>query len=1004
MSERMKQIPFNRLINWIFTEYKQEGTIFGVPKSKFFVSDKEKTLAIFGKHIETPFGPAAGPHTQLAQNIVAGFLTGSRFFELKTVQTLDGPDLPVAKPCIEATDEGFNVEWSTELYVNEAFEEYVKGYFALAILTKEFGLGAKDGFAFNMSVGYDYDGITSQKINTFIEGLKNAEQTDIFKQCKNYLLENIALFENVDEAYINEISPEICKSITLSTLHGCPAGEIEKIANYLLTEKKLHTFVKMNPTILGYKTARELCDKMGYKHLVFDEHHFKNDLQFDAAISMLTRLKQTAKEQGLTFGVKLTNTFPVKIVDNRLAGEEMYMSGRGLYPLSINAALILATAFDGDLNISFSGGADAFNIDKIFEAGIFPITVATTILKPGGYLRLKQIAEKLLEKGHDVPSGINLEKLAALATEIDPNHMKQKRHVESRKINEQVPLLSCYVAPCKNGCPIHQDIPEYIKRTGNGDYLGALKVITERNAMPFTTGKICAHPCMDKCTRIDYDEPVYIRREKFVATEAAYDTLVNQVIPVKANGAKVAIIGAGPCGLSAAMFLCKSGFDVTVFEQKERLGGVVANVIPTFRIESELVAKDVELVKKHGGRFVTGFTPIFSLKTLFSGGFKYVLLAIGAGKQTLVKLADESDKTPLNVIEFLEQFRENPSVSLGKNVAIIGAGNSAMDAARAATRVNGVANVYVIYRRTMDLAPAEREEIALALIEGVKFLELTAPHSHKGGVLTCQKMKLGEKDKTGRQSPVPTDEFVTLEIDTVIGAIGERVDTTVCEKNGIEVVNGKIKANENGETSVKNVFIGGDASRGPSTIVEAMADGLAFANEVMKREKGCELPLKSFEDMAGENYDALSAKKAVLCHTLEAGSEAKRCLECNYVCNICVEVCPNRANVSVKVPQLSMSQIVHLDPLCNECGNCEGFCPYKSAPYKDKLTYFSSEDDFNESTQQGFLLIDEGKVVRVRYGESVVETSLEDDSENSHLPNPIYNVIKAFFENYSFMV
>ena len=177
MSDRMTPIPFRNLMNWILKEHKK-GAIFGVRRP--FVADPSHTYEIFGRKLETPFGPAAGPHTQLAQNIVASYVAGSRFFELKTVQKLDGEDLPVNKPCIKADDECYNCEWSTELYVPQAFDEYVKAWFACQVVAKEYGLGAMDGFQFNMSVGYDREGINLEKIDKFIEGMKDASETPIF--------------------------------------------------------------------------------------------------------------------------------------------------------------------------------------------------------------------------------------------------------------------------------------------------------------------------------------------------------------------------------------------------------------------------------------------------------------------------------------------------------------------------------------------------------------------------------------------------------------------------------------------------------------------------------------------------------------------------------------------------------------------------------------------------------------------------------------------------------
>ena len=195
MGDKMTPIPFKDLMEWIIAENENSSKIFGV--SKFFKKQDEKTLAIFGEKIETPFGPAAGPATQLAQNIIAAYVSGCRFFELKTVQTLDGEDLPVSKPCIRAEDECYNVEWSTELRVEEAYEEYVKAWFALKLLSKELALGSPEGFIFNMSVGYDFEGISSPKIDNFIMGLKDAISSNIWKECREYVLENIGRFQNI---------------------------------------------------------------------------------------------------------------------------------------------------------------------------------------------------------------------------------------------------------------------------------------------------------------------------------------------------------------------------------------------------------------------------------------------------------------------------------------------------------------------------------------------------------------------------------------------------------------------------------------------------------------------------------------------------------------------------------------------------------------------------------------------------------------------------------------
>lgn len=414
MSDMMRPLSFHRLMTQTLDEYKKTQTIYGV-KNIYRAADDGELLNIFGETLEVPFGAAAGPNTQLAQNIVACYAGGCRFFELKTVQTLDGTNLHVDKPCIRAVDECYNVEWSTELFVEQARDEYIKAWYALKLISKELDLGSTTGFIFNMSCGYDYEGITSAKIDGFLEAMRDASGQEQWKACEEWALSHLDQFENVDEEYIRSISAHVCGSITLSTLHGCPASEIEKIAAHLIDVKNFHTYVKCNPTLLGYQFVRDLLDDMGYKYITFDDHNFVHDLQYEAAVPMIGRLRDLAEKKGLQFGVKLSNTFPVTIAQGDLPGENMYMSGKALYPLTINLAKRLSADFDGKLNISFSGGADRNNIGQIFESGIWPITVCTVLLKPNGMEAAKPLADILSKMPYPADQTVDNEKLAALA-------------------------------------------------------------------------------------------------------------------------------------------------------------------------------------------------------------------------------------------------------------------------------------------------------------------------------------------------------------------------------------------------------------------------------------------------------------------------------------------------------------------------------------------------------------------------------------------------------------
>lgn len=994
MSDRMTPIPFGNQMNWILKEHKK-GAIFGVRRP--FVADPSHTYEIFGRKLETPFGPAAGPHTQLAQNIVASYVAGSRFFELKTVQKLDGEDLPVNKPCIKADDECYNCEWSTELYVPQAFDEYVKAWFACQVVAKEYGLGAMDGFQFNMSVGYDLEGIKLEKIDKFIEGMKDASETAIFKECRQWLLDNADLFEKVTKEDIEGISPEVCNCATLSTLHGCPPQEIERIARYLIEEKKVHTFIKCNPTLLGYEYARDMMDSMGYDYVAFGDFHFKDDLQYSDAVPMLERLQALAGEKGLEFGVKITNTFPVDVKAGELPSEEMYMSGKSLYPLSMSVAMKLARDFGGKLRISYSGGADYFNIKDIVDAGIWPVTMATTMLKPGGYQRLEQIGQIFAKDEAKAFEGVDAQRVAQLveAAKTDKHHVKAVKPLPSRKIKRPVPLTDCFVAPCEEGCPIHQDITTYLKLMGAGKAEEALEVILLKNPLPFITGTICAHNCMSKCTRNFYETPVNIRRTKLEAAEGGFEAVMAKLKkPEITSGKTAAVVGGGPAGMAAAYFLARGGVKTTLFEKEEKLGGVVRNVIPGFRISDEAIDNDAKLIEAMGVEIVTG-REIGSVDEV-KKDYDYVVLALGASTPGVLRLEKGE---AMNALEFLAQFKATDgNLDLGENVVVIGGGNTAMDTARAAKRNKGVKKVSLVYRRTKRYMPADAEELEMAIEDGVEFAELLSPVKLENGVLYCKKMVLGDYDASGRRGVVETDEVVEVPADTVIAAVGEKVPGAFYEANGIALDNrGRVQADqETLETSVAGVYAAGDGLYGPATVVEGIRDGMKAAEAILGRAVAEDLFSLSDEEK-------IYGRKGNLMEEDGKDVDSKRCLSCNSYCENCVEVCPNRANITLTVPGMERHQIIHVDYMCNECGNCKSFCPWDSAPYLDKFTLFANEKDMEDSKNQGFVVLDrETGACKVRLQGKV--TDYVAGTASDVVPEGIAKIIGTVIRDYAYML
>ena len=764
------------------------------------------------------------------------------------------------------------------------------------------------------------------------------------------------------------IPAQLVQGVTLSTMHGCPPDEIEAICRYMLEEKRLNTFVKLNPTLLGYPRVREILDTCGFGYIGLSEESFDHDLKIGQALEMLTRLMALAKSKNLGFGVKLTNTLGTINNKGALPGDEMYMSGRALFPLSINVAALLSREFDGKLPISYSGGASQLNIRDIFETGIRPITMATDLLKPGGYLRLSQCMRELEHANGWEMNQVDVKRLNALAEkavsmEYTQKHWKPEDRID---VGEPLPMTDCYVAPCVSACAIKQDIPEYIRLMGEKRYADALELIYQRNALPAITGHICDHQCQYNCTRLDYDSALNIRDLKKIALEKGWPEYQRRWHKPAGSGSRnsVAVIGAGPAGLAAGYFLARAGHPVTLFEREANAGGVVKNIIPQFRIPAELIQQDIEFVVNHGVNIVYGCDPQLTVEKLRQEGFRYVLVGTGTDKNSGVKLNGDNPNIHKS-LNFLRAFNRGDRLAVGKHVAIVGAGNTAMDCARAALRIPGVEKATVIYRRSQQEMPAWREEYEEAVHDGVAFRFLSNPeHFAADGTLTVRTMTLGDPDEQGRRRPLATDETWTLQVDTLITAIGEQQDGEALAAMGIPLNDhGWPEVNAEGESRLANVFLIGDVQRGPSSIVSAIGNARRASDAILKREN-----IRShFGDKRWNNVDPADIyrrKGAIAIAQVDkddrdafVAQEAERCLECNYVCSKCVDVCPNRANVSIAVPGFeNRFQTLHLDAYCNECGNCAQFCPWQGKPYQDKVTVFSLEQDFNNSSNPGFLV------------------------------------------------
>ena len=523
MTADMRPLSFERLLTWALAERASAQSVYGVPASLFYLprlDGRFLTRRPFGTPVATPFGPAAGPHTQLAQNIVSAWLCGGRFIELKTVQVLDRLEIP--RPCILAADEGYNVEWSQELSLDQSASEYAHAWALVHVLPRALGFPAcADPTLFNLSVGYTLDGVRSPAVQRFLDRMEDARA--LLDPVRRTLAARFSALSDID------IPDRVSDSVTLSTMHGCPPEEIERIARHLLVDRGLHVVVKLNPTLLGRERVDEILHgRLGFVDLDVPDDAFAHDLRFDACLDLIAALRSTADRCGRRFAVKLSNTLAMRNPRGGLAGDMVYMSGRALYPLTVTLFRELRRAVGPDLAVSYSAGADSVNAVSLLAAGACPVTAATDFLKPGGYGRLHQYLERL-GRAMDEARAPSLDAFAADADTAlaraandaiaSPRYRRSYTARELPKLASPLPLMDCVVAPCVATCPACQDVPTYVAHLAGGHVDSALAAVLVRNPLPGITGHICTARCESRCTRANVDRPVRIRDLKRFAAE-----------------------------------------------------------------------------------------------------------------------------------------------------------------------------------------------------------------------------------------------------------------------------------------------------------------------------------------------------------------------------------------------------------------------------------------------------------------------------------------------------
>jgi len=603
----------------------------------------------------------------------------------------------------------------------------------------------------------------------------------------------------------------------------------------------------------------------------------------------------------------------------------------------------------------------------------------------------------------------------------------------SIKTNRTLNAFDCIQAPCVDTCPTHQDIPDYLHYVANNDISDSFHTILRTNPFPQSTGMVCDHLCQTKCTRINYDSPLLIREIKRYVSENSNIPSQIENIGQTGNNKKVAIIGAGPSGLSCGYFLALAGFEVNVYENKNQPGGMVSGAIPSFRLTEEAFLNDVNRIEKVGVKIHYNQNIATKSFEKLRKQSDYIYIATGAPNTRKFLIEGINNSGVIDPLDFLFRVKDGKNIKLGKNIIIVGGGNTAMDTARTAFRMaNQDAKITVLYRRTLDQMPADSGEIKSVMDEGIEIQELVLPihvnsENNRVKSLTCIRMKLEGNDSAGRPKPVeiPGSEFEVV-CDTLLPAIGQ--DPL------IDFVDSKYLVTEPGvyEMEIPNLFLGGDALRGASTAINAIGDGRKVAEKIIEKA-GLDFKIDLPQKREKEDYRRLMVNRMkknpavdlkeipfnqrknfnLVTQSLtkeEARKESSRCLKCDELCNTCVTVCPNLALYSYFVEPVEFElsklvktngrveiipdgkfvvmqspQILHIADWCNECGNCTTFCPTTGSPSKDKPHLYLNQQAF-EKDDDCYYYDETEKILNYKHN-GLLHQLMEDNGDLKYIHN-----------------
>lgn len=950
-------MPVERLLEHMLRELEMSSTVFGVTPG--FRGGQGGVDTPEGR-AESPLGVAALPHTQTAQGLAAGYVAGARVFEIPSPWAGDGVparfQVQVGRSVLHRAGMG-RTSWETRR------DETVRGAFFIRLLARELGLGTAEGAVFLLDVSGARE-VLAGRYDAYLDGLADASSLEVWSQCRDAALNHLDLAGNLDKGYVEGISPKISRWVSLTPRPGDTVDEVIRAGRALL-DRGQSVSLKMDGSSLEKEGLLKILNALGEDCQV-DEG--RRSLTWSQMVEAAKALREEASQRGAYFGLNLSGAVAVE--------RGRWLTG----PASAQAGLALAELACRDLPgvpAVYAGGVDAFTARSLVTAGLGPVLAGTTLLKPGGFLRLKQMAKGVAAaEGPSCPDG---RQLAALREKTWDNALREAAGpFQWKKLPGKAPMLDCFAAPCAGGCPFGLDVTGYLRLMSDGRFRDALQVILDRDPLPNITGAICPAPCADHCTRLFYDEAIDLRGSEGYCAQAAWQDLLPRLEPAPPLiGQRVAVIGGGPAGMAAAFLLARRGVPVTLFEQNDRLGGAVDRYIPEFRVSRRDIDRDSQLLRLMGVD-VRLNTRAPAAEKVRQMGYSHVAVAIGA---SVPALAAVEGVQPMDALTYLAGCKESDDTfaQLGQ-VVVLGDGDTAMDVARVALRRGS--GVTVVSVHAFSQMKAQGETYQAAAREGAGFLFGCKAVAWDGETVTLEEVHTGKR--------------VEMPAKLVIAALGAAVDGGELTRHGATLDSrGLPVVRDTLETDARGVYVLGDARRGPGNVAQAIADAHLVVNAIL----GAAPP---YPHTAGRRGSAMG-KKGKLVRRGDVSAECDRCLGCSTVCEGCVDVCPNRANLPISVPTRRKPQILHLDALCQGCGVCAGACPFETAPFLEKFTLFETLERFELSENPGFVVVDFlSRKVRVRLNGQVQDVSLR--RVELGLPGEVRELMETIFIDYPYLL